>query len=235
MKILFDRDLEVVIPEKGRSSIVSTTPQYRFLNSSHLRDLQNELGCVKSVILTLLDDPPDRVFDLMAGCGFTAKLFQKYFPQAEIIVNDLDGVCCEVLRESFPTVLNEDVNKLWLNYTRNDLVFIDFNTFTLKKYETFSKVLERVVDSGAKLLLTDSAVFGFRFGSKNFKTYGVKDSEGYYELLEQVVGRGKLFLNCVSSFPNAAVCFFDRFRKSREYLPGLGIPFNVFRGGGFFK
>lgn len=181
----FDSDLILKIPETDNGiSIDSNTAQIDFLKR-HLSDLQREIGAIKEMTRHL--SSINSVWDLMAGCGFSGKILQKYLTPDKILFNDLDPRCIKVLQNNLMNysktrITEKDIFKFpFENIPAPDLTFIDFNTFTLKRIQEWDDVLKKI--KSQFLVITDSACFGFKFG--NLKAYDCKIPADYYKKLDE--------------------------------------------------
>lgn len=180
----FDSDLTLKIPETDNgASIDSNTAQIDFLKR-HLSDLQREIGAIKEMTRHL--PSISSVWDLMAGCGFSGKILQKYLTPNNILFNDLDPRCIRVLQDNLTEYPNtritaKDIFKFPFDKIKTpDLTFIDFNTFTLKRYQEWDLIFKKI--KSETLVITDSACFGFKFG--NLKAYDCGTPIDYYKKLD---------------------------------------------------
>jgi hypothetical protein len=185
------------------------TPQDEFL-LSHQSDIRKEMGALKSTIDYMKDSGfiPDRIMDAMAGSGFSGKLFEKEFPNSVLALNDLDSNSADILERNFPDsyVFNKDVNELFDDCGSLNLVFIDFNNFTLKRSFIWKQLFEGIKCD--KLLITDSACFGFKFG--NLKSYKVNTQEEYYQALSKYFVTWNFMIESVCIFGNAALVLLSK-------------------------
>lgn len=228
LKFLFDEDLILDLDSLflGKEKLKSNSPQYMFLGTK-LRDVEKELGCLKSVLkrLLILEGEINSVFDLMAGCGFSARMFEKYLPLSHLFLNDLDEGCYRILKTNFLDAWVFQNDLLSLGQIKNvDLAFVDFNSFTIttKNVDYWSSVFDNTLKRVKWLLLTDSACYGFKFG--NLNSYGVSSPKEYYEKVGEVF-RSKFGWNLVglSKFSNAALLLFSRKNLPFEEMPGENI------------
>lgn len=106
-----------------------------------------------------------------AGVGLSARLFGVEAAHAQL--NDFDASCGEALRLNFPkaNVTVADANSLEL--APADVVFLDYNAFTLKRYEKkHAGSVARAFASAQKfVIVNDCSVFYFRYGDKAYETY----------------------------------------------------------------
>lgn len=139
-------------------SYIQTKLPSKLLCLEAVRDRAQALGGYKSYS------------DLLAGVGMSAHIFggsKKY-------LNDFDPSCRQVLELNFPkaVVTGDDitVSKLY----PADLVFADFNDFTMKRY--LRGPYGQVVSGAAKaanrfLVVNDCSLFYFRYGASSFAAY----------------------------------------------------------------
>lgn len=112
-------------------------------------------------------------FEPLAGVGLSAKLFN---PKGSVTLNDLDLGCQAVLKANFPqaAVWGKDATTGF--FPTADLIFLDFNNFTLKRYLSGDKyyvdMMDRAFSSARKfVILNDCSVFYFRYGEGSYETY----------------------------------------------------------------
>jgi len=182
----------------ARENINDATPQHQFLGS-HLSDIRKELGAWRGVLENLED--VSSLFDAMAGCGFSARVFEQVFPGVPIRLNDLDPACSHILTANFPEsdVCSKDVRQL--EFDGSDLVFIDFNSMTMRKWGFWGETILKAAEASRILVITDSACYGFHMG--NLKAYGVESPHDYYRLYnERIPGKN---VSMVADFGNAAL------------------------------
>ena len=201
------------VNESERKKITSQTGQAAFVKS-HYADILKESSALKQVVSKLKN--VETIADAMAGCGFSVAVLKSVFPDSKLILNDWDKQCYENLKLNFPesSIANEDINK-WELWGKVDLLFIDFNNFTLKRIDDWKPTILRLSEKCKNLIITDSACFGFRMG--NLKTYGVETPAQYYGLLEKELGLKEKSLTHFSIFGNAALVLF-------QPLPKYGVP-----------
>lgn len=175
----------------NHSSINSNTPQVDFLKN-HKSDIEKEMGAIKSLCLYLhkSDYPTDSIWDLMAGCGFSVRIFEKYLNPISMILNDMDPSCADQLKRNIidksKTITSYDFFEFPFPVSLSpDLTFIDFNNFTLRKMDQWDRGLKNI--KSPLLTLTDSACYGFKFG--NLKKYGFKSEMEYYSALSHEMSK----------------------------------------------
>ena len=216
MKIYFE-GISLEIDEKyikKSKKIKSDTAQIDFLKGNHFSDIQKECYAIKEMTKTLSKFKIKKVSDLMAGCGFSGKILEKYL-ESELHLNDLSPICCDILLENFPStvVTNTDVFLIPKSFL-GDLVFIDFNNFTLNKVEYWEPLLRQI--KSEYLMITDSACYGFKFG--NLKAYGCSTKLCYYKLLGRYFEKKGWDLHRVIIFGPAALVLFTRKKNKKPFL-----------------
>lgn len=110
-------------------------------------------------------------FEPFAGVGLSARLFA---PTGTVALNDFDVGCAEALRSNFPSAIVTVTDAEGLEFPRSDLIFTDFNAFTLKRFRGGDNrsVLDRAFDASQRfLLINDCSVFYFRYGKQSFDAY----------------------------------------------------------------
>lgn len=127
---------------------------------------------------------------MMAGCGFSVKIFEKYLNPINMILNDMDLSCVDQLKRNITDkrriITSYDFFKFPFNkFPIPDLIFIDFNNFTLRKMDQWDEGLKNI--KSPLLALTDSACYGFKFG--NLKKYGFKSEMEYYYALSDEMNK----------------------------------------------
>jgi len=213
LKIIFDNDLTINIVDDvfQKQNIIDSTPQTDFLRS-HFKDIMKEMGALKSILGTM---KAKTVFDLMAGCGFSGKMIEKICQPDRMLLNDFDPDCFAILEKNFDQpgvdIFQGDIFEfIW---KESDLTFIDFNSFTLNKIDQWSDVLRGAADYSDKLIITDSACYGFKMG--NLKSYGCKTEKDYYFKTSWIFEKEfKAYLTMVCHFGPAALLLFDRVKRS---------------------
>lgn len=104
----------------------------------------------------------------LAGIGLAARLFNA----PEMWLNDLDEGCRDVLVDNFAaSISDKDADVLHPGPT--DLIFADFNNFTLAKYrKEGSPALDNTFKAATKfVILNDCSVYHFRYGVKAYQNY----------------------------------------------------------------
>lgn len=104
----------------------------------------------------------------LAGIGLSARIFAA----PEMRLSDLDAGCCEVLRTNFPGAHVTMADAFEEMPPEADAAFLDFNTFTLKRYEKHKRVLDGAFERTRKfLIVNDCTLFYFRYGASAYETY----------------------------------------------------------------
>ena len=186
-------------------------------------------------ICSLIPTPPTRVVDGIARIGFWGAVFLERWPDCDLLLNEEDEVCVDLLQKSFPKarVESNDLNS-WVP-DKSDLLLLDFDAFTLRKLDQHRDILNRLSSTCHSLIIAESACFGFKFG--NLRHYNVQTEREYYYLLDKSLAKttGKR-VAAVSKFMNAAMVLFDRGSeggKSIKFIEPTSLP--VSRGGIPFK
>lgn len=227
-------NLELKVPVVSQyRSISLNTPHTRFLLKSW-RDLVQECRAIYAVIQLIPASEVKFVVDAMAGSGFSTAVMRQYFVDASFHLNDLSSECRAVLTENYPhfAVTGEDVTQ-W-QPPNCDLIFLDFNNFTLKRLSYWKAALERASQSSGWLMFTDSACYGFAMGTLG--SYGLSSSNQYYyklgQDLREILGRG---IRAVCGFGHAAVVLMAPVGLDAEcsYLEPANLLVDRIEGFGF--
>lgn len=181
----FDEIILKITETDNNETINSNTPQINFLKK-HKSDIEKEMGAIKNLCLHLKKSKYNvkSVCDIMAGCGFSVKIFEKYLNPTNMILNDMDSSCVDQLKRNIidkrKTITSYDFFKFPFNkFHTPDLTFIDFNNFTLRRIDQWDDGFKNI--KSPILSLTDSACYGFKFG--NLKKYGFESEMEYYHAL----------------------------------------------------
>lgn len=143
---------------KSRSYVTDKLPS-KLLCLESVRDRALHLGGYESYL------------DLLAGVGMSARIFEA----PRNVLNDFDPDCYKVLQSNCPKahVTSCDITK-FKGWTAADLVFVDFNDYTLKRgmERRYREVIENAVGLTRDfLIINDCTPFYFRYGEEAFKTY----------------------------------------------------------------
>lgn len=174
------------------------------------------------------------VVDGVARSGFWGAIFSERWPNCSLILNEENKECVDILKLNYPTaVICYGSLSSWVPPT-SDILFLDFDAFTLKKFKHHKRILEQVAPTTKWLLIADSTCFGFKFG--NMKHYGVSTMEEYFTLLNKETNPsldGKRIV-AVSYFSNSAIVLYGH-KKGNDiiYLPPTDLP--ISRGGKLYK
>lgn len=135
--------------------------------------LPRKLHCVELVkVRALVLGGYSTVAEPLAGVGLTARILAN---GGALHLNDADEGCRRVLALNFshhkkPT----GYDAFETNFPAADLVFLDFNDFTLKRYIAgpYQAVLSRGFEAAREfVLLNDCTPFYFRYGAGSYKVY----------------------------------------------------------------
>ncbi len=199
MIVLFG-NCELMLPNKiEQCRIDCNTSQLAFVKK-HASDIGKEIGALYSILERI--GKPNIIFDVMAGSGFSGKVFLDVFPKLKLILNDLDKKCFGVLKNNFPMcdVYNRKAEDIEISETP-DLVFVDFNNFTLFRFKmgVWKLIMDRINSIHPKYyLFTDSSCYQEKFGKFDCVLY-------YEQLSEYLSKRYGLVIISVAMFGNAAL------------------------------
>lgn len=230
-KFKFDNDLEINFPAGAKTAAngnkfnVETPIISVWDKKFFLREVGEHVGALKATAQAIKaeDDSVKVVGDLMAGTGLGSMVLAKYLQPQRFYINDFSVDCVNVLMYNFQgvTITCEDANTIsWKDDF--DLITIDFNTFSLKHYPKWEKMLERVADMTRWLLITDTACFGFKF-EKNFISYGVDNPKSYYEKMASMFPSKNHKLRMVAQMRNSAVVTLSTCEGDWKFLKSLPI------------
>jgi hypothetical protein len=144
-------------------------------------------------------------FEPLAGAGLTARLFSA--PPVKPFFNELDEACRDVLRSNYPKASITSQDMFALKYKRNfDVIFLDFNNFTLKKFTTVYADVMRAAFAHANkyVIVNDCSVFYLSRGEKAFEVYSkilgepVKTYDEFYPALKRYYRKAALNWNLVA-------------------------------------
>ena len=135
------------------------------------RALPSKLLCLEAIKGRMLALGGYRSFsEPLAGVGLSARIFDN---GGKLYLNDTDEGCRKILKANFggePTGLDALTMKL----PKADAIFLDFNDFTLKRYNqtAYGVVLGGAFKTAKKfVILNDCSIFYFRYGKSSFETY----------------------------------------------------------------
>jgi hypothetical protein len=183
-------------------------------------------------VINSKETEPLKIVDGIARAGFWSAVFRNKWSDCILHLNDSDESCLPVLKRNFPNdkITNYDIRK-WAPKSC-DLVMLDFDFFTLKKFHTehWEDVITNWDASSKKyLILADGACFGFKFG--NMKHYGIKEENEYYYLLRDELKKYmSKKLTVVSKFNNSSIVLFEETKTNRDikFLPPSSM--SLFKG-----
>jgi hypothetical protein len=188
---------------KQQKGIEVATPHASFL-PTHLKDVSLELSCLKHLASKL--KKVNSYLDMMAGSGFSVKLIDKLFAPSKVWVNDFSAECFDCLNHNFGKgsfeITQGDANQIILK-NKWDLVFVDFNTFTLNHMDRWAGLFNSLKGKFRDLWFVDTACFSSLFGEKRFEqAYRVSSLKEYYELLGEILKIYKIYIYRVACFNN---------------------------------
>lgn len=223
-------NIKLSIPEQGEKRKIRTPRQV-----VPWRDVAETCRTIDALLPKIFIENKKhlKIIDGIARAGFWSAVLLNYWPNCELIINENDNLCTEILEKNFPKnkILKNDIYT-WKMPT-SDLVLLDFDDFTLKKSSKHKEVLKKIAPKTKFLMVADNTCFGFKFG--NMRHYGVKSEKEYYELLNKEMKPyldGKKIL-AVSYFVNAAMILYGYGKKEIEYIS----PSSLFlsRGNKLYK
>lgn len=140
------------------------------LKSYREKLLPSKLACLQSIkARTAVLGGYESFFEPLAGVGLSARVFA---PSGALWLNDRDEPCQAILRKNFSAkVTGEDIFSM--EFAPYDMIFLDFNNFTLKRLDgPYGGVLRKGLCNASKfVILNDCSIFYFRYGAKSFSVY----------------------------------------------------------------
>lgn len=174
--VALEIDRGAVRPEGGKfdaktsyaSKLVSRLDQKGY----RLKKLPQKLGALK-FLKEKMDSTPTSYYEPMAGVGLSARLFGV---EGELFLNDLDEECQQVLRTNFPDAHVSGVDATQGEFPKVDLVFLDFNNFTMTRFlrgdSYYALMVDRAFESAKKfVVLNDCSPFYLRYGPSAYASY----------------------------------------------------------------
>lgn len=161
-----------------------------------------------------------KIVDGVARAGFWSAVFRNKWSDCILHLNDFskNKVALSVLKRNFPNDKITSYNIREWNPKSCDLVMLDFDDFTLKKFHSdhWEDTVTRWDACSSKyFIIADGACFGFKFG--NMKHYGIKEEKEYYYLLRDEM---KKYMNkrvtVVSKFNNSSIVLFESTRRNND-------------------
>jgi len=179
MRITIRGYAPIVIPEeycvKEVGAFNGSTPYVakvatRFRQPAYLhKKLPSKLLCLEEIKRSMLGAYLSFA-EPLAGIGLTARLFDV---GGKLYLNELDPSCRAVLEQNFHIPVTAD-DAFKTDLPPADAIFLDFNDFTLKRFETteYGAVLARALNTAKKfVVLNNCSVFYLRYGQTSFDTY----------------------------------------------------------------
>jgi hypothetical protein len=115
----------------------------------------------------ILGDDYKTYLDLMAGVGFSGKIFGT----DNMVLNDSNRDCYEILKDNFSCTIRRDDASSFEFAVKYDFIFLDFNKYTICHYDDWWKSISGAFNNSNKyVMITDSSPFGIKFPS-NRKGY----------------------------------------------------------------
>lgn len=204
-------------------------------NKRYYTNFRLKMQCLANIKKAVGD--LESYFDIMAGLGFSARIFEA----DAMVLNDLCPKCSSVLDLNFiDKVTSEDLFTMdWVD--SYDMIFADFNNFTMKSYEQqYSPIMESVFNSAERyVLLNDCSVFYLNYGPKSYKTYSkffkkpINDRHQYYAAAKEFFHEEfqDWWLTRIESFKEASFMLFEREDKPLyhmfNYRDNLTIPVTI--------
>lgn len=186
----------LILKESGRFDSTTSYASKLVTRLSKKNYIENQLpfklGSLNAFRVVIEAEGYSSYFEPLAGVGLSVRLFE---PEGEVYLNDLDAGCCTVLRENFPSAVVTNADAVRMDFPRADVIFVDFNDFTLKRYlaggSFYKGLLDKAFEAARKfVILNDCSVFYFRYGLRSYGVYGkllgspIKGVEDYLRRLQ---------------------------------------------------
>ena len=173
-----------------------------------------------------MDNNIQTYFDVAAGSGKTYLLVKKRWPKIRAWLNDWDKVAFELLKVNYPEakITQLDLSAPIKLKETMDLIWVDFNTFTLLKSNIYCwDNLRNFYERSKWLAFCDTACYAFHL---NKKSYGFESLEAYYRELARLITGKSENLYCVYYHKDSSVVVvghakFDSFLKRVTKIGGF--------------
>ena len=209
MKIIYDDDLILDLPTANDNEDHTNFSSGSFIGDfldnpfyfrevfAHTLALRETLCCVRNDIFV------EKAWDAMCGVGLGSSVLVKYLSPKYLRCSDISPESATLLktRNFQADVRTMDI---WEGAGADDywdLIFVDFNNFTLTQLK-WLQLLKSLITKTSMLIFSDSACFGFHRFPKNLKCYRVDNPQQYYFQLSEVLGG---YLRAVVDHYNSAV------------------------------
>lgn len=225
MKLYFDSNLRIDLPQQLfiNGKVKDRTKRYGFSKKKSV-DVERKMGILKEMSKKV--GPQKVIYDIMAGCGFSASIISKYTKPTKLYLNDFNQDCAEHLQTTFPkaTVTCGDVIKLPLQ--KMDLIFIDFSAFSLKTISKWKDFFTCICQNTQYLWITDITIFSFNFGDLRItrgwscNACGTNSLQEYYSKIAHYFWEQfGMVLENIGSWKNASLLCFTK--KEVDTLPEI--------------
>jgi hypothetical protein len=168
--------------------------EFQFKNApGNLRHVNGEVAARKYCTYQLqkkISGTYQSYMEPLAGVGIDALVFG--VDPAQTYVNDVDKNCLQVLRENFSQVTSynffDEEQRGKLLSVKPDLIFVDYNNYTLRKFlKEYNRATLDVFNAAQKyVLLNDCGIF-------YLKNYGRMAYENYSQILGKITNREEYF------------------------------------------
>lgn len=196
----------LIIPDIKNQKKISDNPPHYSVLKKRIKEVQKDMSALQHILKNV---HCNSIVDALGGCGFSGALLSFLFPKAQLIFNDLDPICCKILQLNFPSNIVENQNILNWDFPSADLIWIDFNNFTLNRLDIWKSVFDHTYTKCKYLLFTDSACYGFSLGNLE-KCYGVQNPIEYYQLLNKQLAYTGKTIKKVMIFGGAALVLMEQ-------------------------
>jgi hypothetical protein len=194
MKVHYDSDLVLVIPEKEKEQkkIDNTISSLNLLNNNfYFRETFLNTNCMKEacIFLNAFKFSYDRIWDAMCGVGLGSAIIKKYLNPNLLYCSDIDPECIQITKQNISCKVEvKDIFEAIKENLRWDLVLVDFNNFTMRN-KIWVELLKEISKQTSILMFSDSACFGFNRFPKNLTCYEVDNEMGYYIKLSNMLNK----------------------------------------------
>jgi len=160
----------------------TTDSQLNYL-SKRGKSYNQKYGILSEIIQYLPKDK--KVIELFGGVGITSYFIQKYLSPTQLVINELDDRCIEILKK-FNNVTVKKEDSFYSDIKEYDIVFVDSN-FTKKMFKKFDGIFRGIKDT---LILTETGIFNLVFNKK-------LSQEEYFKDYEKLFSKYGLYLHKV--------------------------------------
>lgn len=201
MKLIIKEKFEINLPDMAELDTEGTGKTHD-TNTSYLSAFKQRVASkgklnagylLRAGALNLLNPYLNGVgsyFEPMGGVGVTACNLAGDAPK--VMLNELDHACAETIRQNFPAWEVTEHDMFAMDFPEADLMFLDYNNFTLKKFnEDYRQVTDQAFSKANKyIIINDCSNFYLNRGQKSLDVYSklmgtqLNSLSDYYQALQ---------------------------------------------------